>query len=312
MQLKRTRGIGTALARDRHRLVGGLVCWSVVAISPVRAQPPVQVRVTGVVRDGESGATIAGATILAAATHGTVTDGVGRFRLDLPRGVYSLLVLCGDDRGRPTYGWPAQRIDVRRERSLTLRIDAPARACPAKRAGVLPSPFPRAVNPSTTPWCVEATDRPAAGLTLRGIAGTFAVQLVATHGEKAGQRANGAVRLETVSQVSDSAAVPEPPATVGWFTLDLRLVGAPMQAASDTHVATVAVESHVDGDDGTRLPYVSLLLPGMASEPGMLSLDGPSTILHVTECRADGFAGRWWSGAPGTGRPSGYFCVQRR
>ena len=175
---------------------------------------------------------------------------------------------------------------------------------------------PPAHGACAPPPAAEFTDLGAAADRL---AGTYAVTLVATEGERRGRAASA--RLTLVPRADslrrfDGGRSPGGSAPVyGWAELDVEGVGGLPHgsvASRDPRRPGVEVVDLRGVSEGRPFRELTLRLGADANRRDVISLDGPYTALEVTAVGPGGFGGLWHASlGMTTYRAGGHFCAER-
>ena len=160
--------------------------------------------------------------------------------------------------------------------------------------------------------CVPAAGDPDA-VAAEDLAGTYRLKLVATEGAKAGQPAEGTLRLQplesslrvvTIGGIRDTAASY---VHYGSTDVDLEAVGAvrlgDLGSLDPKRPGVVVVE---------RKGAITLRLGSEANRRDVARFDGGFTALRVGKVSRNGFTGSWRSGVGIQRSSAGYFCAVRR
>jgi len=152
-----------------------------------------------------------------------------------------------------------------------------------------------------------------------GLAGEYRLRLTATSGPRAGQAADGALRLRPVTDSASRAIVvlgvrdtTSRAALSGTTDLDPAAVGATRTGSladdnADAPGVLVIERRPARPDAGTE---IMLRLGADANRRGVARNDGGYFALSVGAMDTDGFTGTWSSGS-GVATARGYFCAER-
>lgn len=159
--------------------------------------------------------------------------------------------------------------------------------------------------------CTPAADSLRLAVSAEGLAGTYRLKLVATEGARAGQSAEGDLRLwpndsamqaVTIGGIRDVAARY---VLYGSTSVNLDAVGAvrpgDLESEDASQPGVLVIE---------RKGTVTLRLGSEANRRDVARFDGGYTALRVGTASAERFAGKWASGVR-TERSAGYFCAMR-
>ena len=194
--------------------------------------------------------------------------------------------------------------------ALVLPLAAAVAGCSAKQGG----------QQASTAGCEAVTGTLAADATLDGRSGEYAVTLVATRGDKSGDRTSGQLRLlEQTGELREFA----PPGVdmdnkvkvplYGAAGLDLDVVGAVAAgdlSSLDPERPGVMVMESRGGLDGAERTMILLRFGSEANRRDVIAFDGAYMVMGVRAMSGEGFAGDWRSGVFGR-EARGYFCAVR-
>jgi hypothetical protein len=166
--------------------------------------------------------------------------------------------------------------------------------------------------------CAPVSTELPADATAEGLAGEYALRMVATSGEKNGSSVDGRLQLQPHDSsmrhlalpggVSDTAtSVP----LYGMADIDLSGLGAKyagdLASVDPTRPGVAVFLSSSPSASGSR---IMMRMGSDANRRDVLRFDGAYTVLRVRQISKDGFAGNWESGAP-LPQSGGYFCATR-
>lgn len=156
----------------------------------------------------------------------------------------------------------------------------------------------------------------AAGTLASGLAGEYALTLVAVRGDSAGQATTAILRLFASDSARMAVIGPDGAAHPG-FT-------SPLFGATAVDVAAVGgVPAGIVNTDDPDAPGVLVLERTDAADimlrlgqaanrrGGAVAFDGPHAVLRVSWIDTGGFGGSWESGAMGSATAAGHFCAVR-
>ena len=182
--------------------------------------------------------------------------------------------------------------------------------CSAKRGG----------QQATAAGCEASTETLAADATMDGGTGEYAVTLVATRGEKSGDRTSGQLRLlEQTGELREYAApgvdtdarVSVP--LYGATGLDLDVVGAvaagDLSSLDPERPGVMVMESRGERE-GAERTMILLRFGSESNRRDVIAFDGAYMVMGVRAISGEGFAGEWRSGVFGR-EVRGYFCAVR-
>ena len=182
--------------------------------------------------------------------------------------------------------------------------------CSAKRGG----------QQATAAGCEASTETLAADATMDGGTGEYAVTLVATRGEKSGDRTSGQLRLlEQTGELREYAApgvdtdarVSVP--LYGATGLDLDVVGAvaagDLSSLDPERPGVMVMESRGERD-GAERTMILLRFGSEANRRDVVAFDGAYMVMGVRAMSGEGFAGEWRSGMFAK-QSRGYYCAVR-
>ncbi len=169
--------------------------------------------------------------------------------------------------------------------------------------------------------CEAVTGTLAADATMMdGHSGEYAVTLVATSGDKSGDRTRGQLRLlEQTGELREFAlpgvamdtrvSVP----LYGATGLDLDVVGAvaagDLSSLDPERPGVMVMESRGERD-GAERTMILLRFGSEANRRDVIAFDGAYMVMGVRAMSGEGFAGEWRSGVFGR-EVRGYFCAVR-
>ncbi len=164
------------------------------------------------------------------------------------------------------------------------------------------------------PWCVEQEGQLSGAASADGMAGEYALTLVATTGARVEGRltllrtdseslqfigVNGSPDLSTVVPAYGTAEIAlEKVGAVRLGDLSSRDVAKPGVAVLQTTAA------------GGGAPSIVVRIGSLANDRRIVRFDGGFTALYVAKIDSSGFVGGWRSGVRGTAA-EGYFCAFR-
>jgi hypothetical protein len=163
--------------------------------------------------------------------------------------------------------------------------------------------------------CAPATTGTlAAGTQLGPMAGRFILTMVATGGAQNGRTVAGYLLLREAPAGTPAPAAGARTALVGITDIILESVGALRlgdTGAEDPRAPGVAVyEQRAANGVPTVTARVGSHITA-APTPGMMAIEGQTTVLFVRRIEQGGFAGGWRSGDGSPRGPEGYFCAVR-
>lgn len=168
--------------------------------------------------------------------------------------------------------------------------------------------------------CDAPTGTLAADATMDGRSGEYAVTLVATSGDKSGDRTSGQLRL--LEQTDDLREFAPPGVEMdtkvsvplyGATGLDLDVVGAVAAgdlSSLDPERPGVMVMESRGVRDGAERAMILLRFGSEANRRDVVAFDGAYMVMAVRSMSGGDFAGDWRSGMFGR-EARGYFCAVR-